>query len=147
MKRILFVCLGNICRSTMAEYMFKDYCRKNNIENIFIDSAGVSSEEAGNPIYPPAKRELIKNGIPIGDHRARKLTKEDYDNFDLILCAEDYHCKRAQMIFGGDSQQKIMRMLDVTDTPDNIADPWYSNDFRLTFEQLSLMCRGLEKYL
>lgn len=147
MKKILFVCLGNICRSVMAEYMMKDYCESHNITDVFIDSAGVSSEEAGNPIYPPAKRELIKNGIKIGNHKARKIEAQDYQKFDLILCAEDFHVGRAKMIFGSDPQNKIKRMLDFTDTPGNIADPWYSGDFSLTFSQLSAVCRGLEKYL
>ena len=147
MKKILFVCLGNICRSVMAEYMFKDYCNKNGIKDIYIDSAGVSNEEEGNPIYPPAKNMLVKNGIAIGNHRARKIKPEDYNNFDLILCAEDYHCKRCETIFGGDKDNKIMRMLDITDIKGDIADPWYSGDFSITFNQLSKVCQGLAKKL
>ncbi len=147
MKRILFVCLGNICRSTMAEYMFKDFCEKRNITDVYIDSAGISSEEAGNPIYPPARRELIKHGIKAGDHKARKIKKEDYNNFDLILCAENYQISRAENIFGGDPENKIKSMLSVTDLKGDIADPWYSGDFSLTYSQLEAVCKGLEKYL
>lgn len=147
MKRILFVCLGNICRSVMAEYMMKDYCKKQNITDVYISSAGVSSEEAGNPIYPPARRELIGHGIEVGNHRARKIKHEDYGNFDLILCAEGYQIKRAETIFGGDPEHKIKRMLDVTDMTGDIADPWYSGDFSLTFSQLKAVCERLAKIL
>ena len=147
MIKIMFVCHGNICRSVMAEYMMKDYCKKHNINDVFIDSAGVSSEEAGNPIYPPAKRELIKHGITVGNHRARKLSAQDYDSFDLILCAENCHIKRAESLFGGDPQCKISLMLDFTDYTGDIADPWYSGDFSLTFKELYDVCEGLAKIL
>ncbi|MEE0946790.1 MAG: low molecular weight protein-tyrosine-phosphatase [Acutalibacteraceae bacterium] len=143
--KILFVCLGNICRSAMAHYMFKDYCHKNGIENVYIDSAGTSDEEAGNPIYPPARAELLKHGIRVDNHRARKIRAEDYEKFDLILCAEQYQCRRCENFFGGDKENKIMRMLDITDTPSDIADPWYSGDFTLTYNQLTAVCEKLAK--
>ncbi len=145
--RILFVCLGNICRSAMAEYMFKDYCKKNGITDVYIASAGTSDEEAGNPIYPPARAELLKHGISVNNHRARKIKPTDYDDFDLILCAEEYQCRRCKAFFGGDSKKKIKRMLDITDNPADIADPWYSGDFTLTYNQLTLVCENLAKML
>lgn len=145
--RILFVCLGNICRSAMAEYMFKDYCEKNSITDVYIASAGTSDEETGNPIYPPARAELLKHGICVNNHRARKIRPEDYDNFDLILCAEEYQCRRCKTFFGGDSEKKIRRMLDITDNSGDIADPWYSGDFTLTYNQLTLVCESLAKML
>ena len=145
--KILFVCLGNICRSAMAEYMFKDYCLKNGISDVYIDSAGISSEEAGNPVYPPAARILNKHGINCQGHHARKITSEDYDNFDIILCAEDYHCKRCEMFFGGDREKKIKRMLDITEQKGNIADPWPNGDFTVTYNQLLRVIDALAKLL
>ena len=145
--RILFVCLGNICRSAMAEYMLKDYCEKNGITDVYIASAGISDEEEGNPIYPPARAELLKHGITANNHRARKIRPADYDNFDLILCAEQYQCRRCEAFFGGDGENKIKRMLDIADINGDIADPWYSGDFPLTYNQLTLICEKLAKML
>lgn len=140
MTKILFLCHGNICRSPIAEFMMKDIARG---EDIYIESAAVSREEIGNPIYPPAKRILKEKGIPFDDHRARQMTRDDYDKFDYVIIMEEYNKPRLLRIIGSDEENKVYRLLDFTNTPGDIEDPWYSGNFEKVFEQIKYGCEAL----
>ncbi len=146
MIRVLFICHGNICRSAMAEYMFKDMVAKRGIAaDFYIESAATSSEEIGNPVYPPARRELASHGIRCDGHSARKIRARDYEDFDYLIAMEEYNLRNMKYTFPkGDPYGKIYKMLDFTDTPGDIADPWYTGEFGLTYEQLVM---GLEGFL
>ncbi len=143
---IMFICHGNICRSPMGEYILKDMVKKRGLDGLFhIASCAVTSEEIGNDIYPPARRKLEKMGIDAPRRKAVKLTKADYDKYDLLLCMENYHVEYAKRICGGDPEGKIMRLLDLTDKPGTIADPWYSGDFDTTYDELVFGCEAILK--
>lgn len=142
MKKVLFVCHGNICRSPMGEFILNHIAAARGLSgSICASSAGVSSEEAGNPLYPPAERVLKKHKIPCAGHRARKITPSDYEDFDYILAAEDIHIKKMTRFFGGDPDSKIKRIMDFTETPGDISDPWYTGDFDTAYSQIELGCR------
>ena len=143
--KILFVCHGNICRSPMAEFVMKDMVRRNNLESRFeIDSAATSREELGNPVYPPARRKLAENGIACAGHRARRMTKTDYDDFDLIVCMDRNNIRNALRITGGDPLRKIVLLLDYADRAgEEVADPWYTGDFDATWDDIASGCEGL----
>ena len=138
MVRILFICHGNICRSTMGEYILKDLVKKAGREAEFeIDSAAVSREEIGNPIYPPARRELTRRGVAFGDHRARQVTMEDYRHFDRIYFMDESNRRYLQRLLPQDPE-KIQKLL-----PRDVADPWYTGDFAQTYEDLMEGCRNI----
>ena len=145
MKRILFVCHGNICRSPMAEYVLKDMVRKRGIEDRFvIDSAATSREEIGNPVYPPARRKLAEKGVPCSGHRAWQMTKRDYDDFDMIICMDYNNIRNIKRITGGDPDSKISMLLEYTDRAgDEVADPWYTGNFDATWRDVVDGCEGL----
>ncbi len=144
MKRVLFVCHGNICRSPMAEYIFKDLVQG---EDLYAESKAVSREEIGNLIYPKAANTLRCHGIPFGDHRARQITAEDYDAFDYIIVMEEYNLPRLMRIIGSDPDGKVYCLLDFTDTPGDIEDPWYSGRFEAVFEQILQGCTALLNHI
>ena len=130
MKRILFVCHGNICRSPMAEFVMKDLVRKAGREkDFYIESAATSTEEIGNEVYPPAKRKLAEHGISCKGKTARQMTRRDYDRFDLLIGMDSANIRNMYRICGGDPEQKIHELLDFTDRPGDVADPWYTGDF------------------
>ena len=130
MTRILFVCLGNICRSPMAEFICRDMARRRGLDGLIVcESAGTSDEEEGNPVYPPAMRVLRAMGIDAGDKRARPLTPGDYARFDRLIGMEKRHVRAMQRLFGGDPEGKLSRLLDGAPRPRDIADPWYTGDF------------------
>ena len=137
-QKILFVCLGNICRSPMAEFVFKALVKVYGLEDMFhIESAAVSTEEIGNPIYPPAKRCLTQHGIPFDNgKRARQVTREDYDKFDLLICMDESNVRRLRRIVGDDPDGKIHLMMGYTGDFRDVADPWYTGDFETTFQDV-----------
>lgn len=141
MTNILFLCHGNICRSPMAEYIMKYIARDR--ADVYIESKAVSSEEIGNSIYPRAAGTLKKHNIPFGNHRARRITKEDYDKFDYIIVMEEYNLPRLFRIIGEDPLGKVYKLLDFTDTPGDIEDPWYSGNFERVYEQILKGCNCL----
>lgn len=144
MKKILFVCHGNICRSPMAEFVMKDLVRKAGREAEFhIESAATSAEELGNEVYPPARRKLAEHGISCAGKRARQLTREDYDRFDLLIGMDDWNLRNMKLICGGDEEGKIRKMLDFTASFGNVADPWYTGDFEATWRDVLAGCRAL----
>ena len=145
MIKVLFICHGNICRSPMAEYMLKDMVAERGLADVFeIESAATSTEEIGNPVYPPAVRELAAHGISCKGHRARQVRSEDYDRFDYIIGMEDIHLRTMQnRFFSGDPQKKLHLMMDYTDRKGaQVADPWYSGDFTATFRDLTDALNG-----
>lgn len=148
MTRILFVCWGNICRSPMAEVIMRDIVRDKGLENDFvIASAAISREEivggVGNPIYPPARRELEKRGHRDFAHRAVQMQKEDYGRFDLILGMERRHVRDIVRICGGDPAHKVRRLLDFVPGGGDIDDPWYTGDFAGTYDKIAAGCGAL----
>ena len=136
MIKVLFVCLGNICRSPMAEYVFKDMIKKEGIEEIYIDSAATSSEEIGNSIHYGTRNKLKEMNIDYGNHLARQITKQDYEKFDYIIGMEDRNIKGIKRIVGEDTENKIYRLLDFSKNPRDIADPWYTGNFDKTYEDI-----------
>ena len=148
MTKILFVCLGNICRSTMAECIFADKARKRGISADFaVDSAATSREELGNPIYPPAARKLTEKGVPILPHRARQMTAADAEHFDLLIGMDDANIRNMRRIAGDALTYKIHRLLDYTDAPGPVADPWYTGDFEQAYRDIEKGCEALLAHL
>ena len=144
MTRILFVCLGNICRSPMAEFIFKDLAAKAGRGAEFeAASAGTSSEEYGNPVYPPARRKLAEHDIACAGKTARQLTRADYDRYDLLIGMESRHLAAMRRICGGDPAGKMHLLLDYTARPADIADPWYTGDFDAAWNDIESGCRAL----
>ena len=148
MKRILFVCHGNICRSPMAEFVMKDLVRKAGRENDFyIESAATSTEEIGNEVYPPAKRKLAEHGIGCKGKTARQMTRRDYDRFDLLIGMDSANIRNMYRICSGDPEQKIHELLDFTDCIGDVADPWYTGDFEATWRDVLEGCQCLLEQL
>lgn len=145
MIKILFVCHGNICRSPMAEYVMKDMLRERDLEDSYeIASAATSREELGNPVYPPARRKLAENGITCDGHRARQMTMDDYDYYDLIVCMDHNNVRNANRMTGGDPNNKIRLLLDYTERKGaEVADPWYTGDFDATWVDVNEGCNAL----
>lgn len=145
MTRILFVCHGNICRSPMAEFILKDLVKAKGLENRYhIESAAVSTEEIGNPIYPPARRCLSQHGIWFdAKKRARRISSADYDRFDLIICMDASNLRLMRQIIPDDPDGKIHLMMSYADISRDVADPWYTGDFEVTFRDLLKACEGL----
>ena len=148
MISILFICHGNICRSPMAEFILKDMVQKRGIaEQFYIASAATSSEEVGNPVYPPAVRKLREHGIDPAGKTARRMTREDYGKYDYLLAAEQYNIHNMLRITGGDAEGKIHRLLDFSDRPRDIADPWYTGDFTAAWNDIVEGCQAFLAYL
>lgn len=151
MKKIMFLCHGNICRSPMAEYIMKDLVRRAGVDSMFrIGSAAVSSEETGNPIYPHALKKLKEKGIPAGDHRAHRITREEFDGYDLIVVMDRSNLSYLARIVGQDAVSgsgKVHMLMEYAGDgksacPD-VADPWYTRDFERSYEDILAGCRGL----
>ena len=144
MIKILFVCHGNICRSPMAEFMLRDMVQKAGRSAEFtIASAATSAEELGNPVYPPARRELKAHGINCTGKTARQLSWADYDRYDLFIGMDQRNLRAMHRILKGDPQKKIRLMMDYTNRPGDVADPWYTGEFGVTWRDVSEGCRGL----
>lgn len=142
--KVLMICHGNICRSPMAEFIFRDMVKSRGLQDsLFVESAAVSREEIGNPVYPPAKRVLDSMGLDCSFKRARQMTKADYDIFDLLIGMDRSNMSRMLVICGGDSDRKLHLLLDYTDTPRDVADPWYTGDFEQTRRDIVSGCRAL----
>ena len=144
MKKILFVCHGNICRSPMAEFVMKDLVRKAGLASQFyIESAATSREEIGNPVYPPARRKLAQHGISCDGQAARQLTNQDYDEYDLLIGMDSANLRNMQRIYSGDPDGKLHLLMDYTDCSHDVADPWYTGDFEATWQDVLAGCQGL----
>lgn len=145
--RIIFVCHGNICRSPMAEFVMKELVRKAGRESDFwIESAATSTEEIGNSVYPPARRKLAEHGITCQGKTARQMTRSDYDRFDLLVGMDSYNIHNMNRICGGDPDGKIVMLMDFTQRPGNVADPWYTGDFEATWRDVLEGCQALLRW-
>ena len=145
MTKILFVCHGNICRSPAAEFVLKDMLRRaGKAEEFQVDSAATSTEEIGNPVYPPMRRVLAEHGIDCAGKTARQLRRSDYDNYDLLIGMDEENLWNMRRIFHGDPEGKLHNMLEYAGRPhDAVADPWYTRDFERTWDDVEEACRGL----
>ena len=141
--RILFVCHGNICRSTMAEFVMKDLVAKAGLNDIEIASAGTSSEELGNPVHPGTRRKLAEHNISCNGKFARQMNRKDYESWDLLIGMDNANIRNMNRICGGDPAGKIRRLLDYTGRPGEVADPWYTGDFEETWCDVLEGCQAL----
>jgi protein-tyrosine phosphatase len=140
MKKILFVCHGNICRSPMAEYVMKYLVEQAQLTDQFlIESAATSTEEIGNPVYPPARRKLAEHGISCNGHAARQMTRADYSRYDLLIGMDSANLRNMTRIAGGDPEGKIRPLLYDKD----VADPWYTGNFEATWQDVLRGCQAL----
>lgn len=149
MIRVLFVCHGNICRSTMAEFVLKDMVARRGLADEFeIESAATSTEEIGNPVHPGTVGELRRHDIGgFEEKRARQLRRDDYDAFDLIIGMDEANMRNMGRMLGGDPAGKLHKMLEFAGSTRDVADPWYTGDFDTTYEDVCDGCRGLLGYL
>ena len=150
MTRVMFVCLGNICCSPMAEIIFKDMVEKaGRSDEFFVASSATSDENVWNgtgaEVYPPAKKILAQHGLSTGGKRAVQLRADDYGKYDLFICMDRYNVRGVNRIFGGDKDGKIRMLMDYTDRPGDVSDPWYSGDFKTAYRDIYEGCEGLLK--
>ena len=148
MIKVLFVCHGNICRSPMAEFIFKHIIAQNETKNqYYISSSATSTEEIwngiGNPVYPPAREELAKHGIGCDGKRAVQLQKSDYDKYDLFVGMDSTNIRNMYRILGNDPDNKIHKLMDYTGRGGDVADPWYSDRFDITYRDVYEGCLAL----
>lgn len=144
MVKILFVCHGNICRSPMAEFVMKDLVKQAGLAERFeIASAATSTEEIGNAVYPPARRELQKHGISCVGKTARQITKRDYDYYDYLIAMDQNNLRNMRPFFGTDPEGKISLLLDHAGIHRDVADPWYTGDFTATWNDVQTGCQAL----
>ena len=148
MKRIMFVCHGNICRSPMAELVFKKMIRERGLEDeFFVASSATSTEEIwngiGNAVYPPARAELASHGLACDGKRAVRLKKEDYSQYDLFIGMDSANIRNMNRIFGEDPEKKIHKLMDYTGKGSDVADPWYSDRFDIAYRDIEEGCRAL----
>ena len=144
MIRILFVCHGNICRSAAAQYVMQKLVKEAGAEDrFFIDSAGTSAEERGNPVYPPMERVLRAHDVPCGGHRARQITRRDGEDFDLLIGMDEANLRNLRRMFGG---EKVSLLMDYTGLPREVADPWFTRGFEETYEDVLEGCRALLQF-
>lgn len=144
MTRILFVCHGNICRSTMAQFVMEELVRRSGREGEFlVDSATTSSEELGNPPHRGTVAKLRAEGVPVGRHRARRVTRNEYAGWDHIIYMDAENARGLSRILGGDPDGKVSRLLDWTSRPGDVADPWYTGDFDATYRDVLEGCEAL----
>ena len=148
MIRVLFVCHGNICRSPMAEFVFKDMVEKQGLSGMFyIASAATSSEEIGNPVHWGTREKLKEHGISSRGKKAVRLIREDYDKYDYIIGMDSMNMTWMRSIIGSDSEGKLYKLMDFTDKPRDVADPWYTGNFDVTYEDILKGCEALMEYL
>jgi len=148
MRRIMFVCHGNICRSPMAELVFKKMLAERGVSGSFVVSSSATSTEEiwngiGNPVYPPAKTELAKHGIDCGGKRAVQLKKDDYGRYDLFVAMDDKNVRNIYRIFGSDPEGKVKKLMDYTGRGGDVADPWYSERFDIAYRDIYEGCLAL----
>ena len=146
--RILFVCHGNICRSPMAEFVMKNMVERAGVaDRFYIESAATSTEEIGNPVYPPARRKLAEHGIGCAGKTARQMRRDDYQRFDLIVGMDAWNLRNMRRICGDDPDRRVHLLMDFTSRPGDVADPWYTGDFEATWRDVVEGCEGILRHL
>ena len=144
MIKICFVCLGNICRSPMAEFIMKEKIKRNNLEEKFyIESKGTSYEEEGNDIYPNVKRILYEKNISYTKRSATTLVKSDYEKYDYFIGMDSNNICNMKYLFNNDPENKVYRLLDFTKLKKDVEDPWYTRNFEKVYEEINLGCEKL----
>ena len=144
MKRIMFVCHGNICRSPMAEFVFLDMLKKRGLsDSVAVMSSATSTEEIGNDIHYGTKRILDKYGISYHRREATQLSRSDYAKYDLFVGMDSYNIRNMLRIFGSDPDDKVIKLLDLTDRGGDVADPWYTGNFEITYRDITEGCDAL----
>lgn len=148
MTKIMFVCHGNICRSPMAQFVMQDMVDKAGLHNEFyISSAATSTEEIGNPVHPGTRRKLNENGISCEGKRAVQIKAADYERYDYIIVMDSLNMRNLRRIIKNDDKQKIHKLLDFTPGGGDIADPWYTGNFDVTYSDIVRGCRGLLEHM
>lgn len=146
--KILFVCLGNICRSPMAEFVMKDIVEKSGLSHEFeIASAATSTYEIGNPVYPPARQKLAEHGIGCDGKTARQITKKDYEYYDYIVAMDNSNISNLKKMFSNAPDDKFSMLMSYTSRPGEVADPWYTRDFEATWKDVIEGCNALLKHI
>ena len=148
MIRVLFICHGNICRSPIAQYVMSDMVRKKHLEDkFFIDSAATSREEIGNSVHYGTRSKLAEMNVPCGNHKAVQVTKDDYDNYDYLLIMDENNRRNLMRIIKDDKEKKVYGLLDFSDRPRSIADPWYTGNFDATYNDIVEGCETFLEHL
>ncbi len=148
MHRIVFICLGNICRSPMAEFVLKDMVKKRGIaDDFFIESRATSTEEIGNPVHHGTIRKLAQFGISTAGKTAIQLRKSDYEKYDYLICMDSWNVRNTLRIIGSDKDGKVMKLLSFAGEGGDIADPWYTGNFDDTYDDVLRGCEGLLREL
>lgn len=153
MTKIMFVCHGNICRSPMAEFVMKKLVAERGLEkSFFIKSAATHTDEIwngrGNPIYPPAREQLVKHSVPFDEgKRATLLTKDDFDSFDLFVGMDDENIRYMNRIFGTYNSEKCVKLMNYTGRGGNVSDPWYTRDFERAYNDILVGCQALLEHI
>ncbi|MGN0276796.1 MAG: low molecular weight protein-tyrosine-phosphatase [Hominisplanchenecus sp.] len=148
MVKVLFICHGNICRSPMAEFVFKDMVRKRGLaEEFYIASAATSTEEIGDPVHHGTRNKLAQYGISTAGKYAVQLTKKDYDKYDYLIGMDQWNLRNMRRMLGADPQHKLCLLLDFADQSRDIADPWYTGNFDRTYEDIVEGCEAFLSYL
>ena len=144
MTRILFICHGNICRSPMAEMVMKELVRRKHLEHCFdIASCATSTEEIGNPVYPPARAELARQNIPCERRGARQITRLDYEEYDLLICMDGNNLRNLRRIIPSDPAGKVHKLMEYAGSNADVADPWYTDRFDICYNDILSGCEGL----
>lgn len=141
--RVLFVCHGNICRSPMAEFVLKDLAKKARRDDLIIASAGTSTEELGRDTHQGTKKELKAHNIEFFPRHARQVAKNEYENWDIFVVMDSANKRNLERIFGADPQGKIVKMMSFVGSSADVADPWYTGNFELTFSDIYKACKAL----
>ncbi|MBE7021475.1 MAG: low molecular weight phosphotyrosine protein phosphatase [Ruminococcaceae bacterium] len=145
---VLFICHGNICRSTMAEFIFKDMIEKlGRTDEFYVASAGTSYEEIGNPVHYGTARILDGLQISYSHKRAVHLEKSDYEKYDYLVCMDSMNVRNTLRIVGDDREKKIYKLLEFADSDSDVADPWYTGNFDITYKDVLKGCKGLLKHI
>ena len=144
MIKVLFICHGNICRSTMAQFVFQDMVNKKGVaDKFYIDSAATSREEIGNSTHWGTVNKLKKVGVPVLSHKAKQITKKDYDEFDYIIAMDSNNIRNLNRLLNGDPEGKVSKLLSFAGSGRDIADPWYTGNFDVTYDDIVEGCTAL----
>lgn len=147
MINVMMVCHGNICRSTMAEFVLKDMVEKEGLADKFhIESSATSREEIGNPVHPGTRNKLAEVGISTSGKYARQITKKDYKDFDYILIMDDMNRRNLKRVVGEDVDNKVYKLLHFAGSESDIADPWYTGNFDITYDDVVKGCSAFLEY-